>query len=265
MAEEEKTTSETAEQTASPEVKPTNLNPKSKWPMLVIGLLLLLLIPLGGYFLYTQFGSSKAVPSPTPTPSQTACAQDAKECPDGSFVSRTGPNCEFAKCPSEDQTAEWKTYTSAEHGWQIDYPPDFKLTKYTADQIGKSGVGEVVVFSFLGPTQKEGTEFYDGISFSIGVKERASGQTLKDFADKDSEIDPELGSKTPLKTITINGLSGFETTITGLGKFRSIYLQHPKEPNQAYYISIFAEGPGQSGAEYKKTVEKMLEGFRDVL
>ncbi|MDD5221285.1 MAG: hypothetical protein PHV47_01630 [Candidatus Pacebacteria bacterium] len=27
------------------------------------------------------------------------CPQDAKLCPDGSYVSRTGPNCEFVECP----------------------------------------------------------------------------------------------------------------------------------------------------------------------
>jgi predicted lipoprotein with Yx(FWY)xxD motif len=29
----------------------------------------------------------------------TACTQEAKVCPDGSAVGRTGPNCEFAPCP----------------------------------------------------------------------------------------------------------------------------------------------------------------------
>jgi hypothetical protein len=28
-----------------------------------------------------------------------ACTMEAKMCPDGSYVSRTGPNCEFAPCP----------------------------------------------------------------------------------------------------------------------------------------------------------------------
>ncbi|MBX3218418.1 MAG: hypothetical protein KF850_40810 [Labilithrix sp.] len=28
-----------------------------------------------------------------------ACTQEAKLCPDGSAVSRTGPSCEFAPCP----------------------------------------------------------------------------------------------------------------------------------------------------------------------
>ncbi len=28
------------------------------------------------------------------------CTMDAKMCPDGSYVGRTGPNCEFAACPT---------------------------------------------------------------------------------------------------------------------------------------------------------------------
>ena len=32
---------------------------------------------------------------------QTVCTQDAKLCPDGSYVSRKGPNCEFTTCPGE--------------------------------------------------------------------------------------------------------------------------------------------------------------------
>jgi len=31
----------------------------------------------------------------------TLCTMDAKVCSDGSYVSRTGPNCEFALCPYE--------------------------------------------------------------------------------------------------------------------------------------------------------------------
>ena len=30
---------------------------------------------------------------------QVMCIQDAKQCPDGTWVGRSGPNCEF-KCPS---------------------------------------------------------------------------------------------------------------------------------------------------------------------
>ena len=42
---------------------------------------------------------------PTPTkyelskPGGTVCTQEAKLCPDGSYVSRHGPKCEFDPCP----------------------------------------------------------------------------------------------------------------------------------------------------------------------
>ena len=32
-------------------------------------------------------------------PEPEVCTTDVKQCPDGSYVSRTGPNCEFAPCP----------------------------------------------------------------------------------------------------------------------------------------------------------------------
>jgi len=34
------------------------------------------------------------------------CTEEAKECPDGSFVSRTGPNCEFPECPTTNGCPE---------------------------------------------------------------------------------------------------------------------------------------------------------------
>lgn len=42
-----------------------------------------------------------ATPTPdNPEPDLVACTADAKMCPDGSFVGRTGPNCEFSACPT---------------------------------------------------------------------------------------------------------------------------------------------------------------------
>jgi hypothetical protein len=37
--------------------------------------------------------------SATPSKQPIACTQEAKQCSDGSYVSRTGPNCEFTACP----------------------------------------------------------------------------------------------------------------------------------------------------------------------
>ncbi|MDD5433145.1 MAG: hypothetical protein PHE77_00580 [Candidatus Pacebacteria bacterium] len=35
-------------------------------------------------------------------PKQVVCTEEAMLCPDGSYVSRVGPNCEFADCPLVD-------------------------------------------------------------------------------------------------------------------------------------------------------------------
>lgn len=46
--------------------------------------------------------------------SQTACTEEAKLCPDGSYVGRIGPNCEFAECPKSkcDYTNESMKYVA---------------------------------------------------------------------------------------------------------------------------------------------------------
>ena len=45
-----------------------------------------------------------------------ACTADAKQCPDGSYVGRTGPNCEFEKCPAVTPEDEIDTPTSTPTG-----------------------------------------------------------------------------------------------------------------------------------------------------
>lgn len=50
---------------------------------------------------------SNSEPRPEPTPDVsvdgkggfTACTMEAKQCPDGTYVGRQGPRCEFAACP----------------------------------------------------------------------------------------------------------------------------------------------------------------------
>jgi len=39
---------------------------------------------------------------------QKACTQEAKICPDGSAVGRSGPNCEFAACPAGNEESAGK-------------------------------------------------------------------------------------------------------------------------------------------------------------
>lgn len=79
-----------------------------------------LFIPLAAFLLLVGTGciiKSKPTDSRTVAPEPTICTQDAKQCPDGSYVGRTGPNCEFATCPetkptptpSQQTYKNWKT------------------------------------------------------------------------------------------------------------------------------------------------------------
>lgn len=57
---------------------------------------------------------------------QVACTQEAKLCPDGSYVGRTGSQCEFAACSGENNDL-WKNVTS--NGVTFQYPETL-LTEY---------------------------------------------------------------------------------------------------------------------------------------
>ena len=54
-----------------------------------------------GYLAFMYFANSSVSWRDKDENGYTACTLEAKLCPDGSAVGRTGPNCEFAKCPGE--------------------------------------------------------------------------------------------------------------------------------------------------------------------
>ncbi len=49
---------------------------------------------------WTKHGQPRAAMPTTPCPGAKACTLEAKICPDGSAVGRTGANCEFDVCPA---------------------------------------------------------------------------------------------------------------------------------------------------------------------
>lgn len=58
-----------------------------------------LFVLIVGLFLVFFFDQSRKEPA------QVACTQEARMCPNGSFVSRTGPHCEFSPCPKDELPA----------------------------------------------------------------------------------------------------------------------------------------------------------------
>lgn len=74
---------------------------------LLFGLLIILLVGIGG-FVYRNAveHSSRSI----------ACPLDAKLCPDGTAVGRSGPACEFAQCPAQVQATSTPMATSTSEG-----------------------------------------------------------------------------------------------------------------------------------------------------
>lgn len=67
---------------------------------LLVGILVSVLIAGGIY--YFAVGKN-ALPAPFKN-NPKACTEEAKQCPDGSYVGREGPNCEFKACPLSKPT-----------------------------------------------------------------------------------------------------------------------------------------------------------------
>jgi len=75
--------------------------------LLIAIIIILVVVLIGGGAVYYYYATKTQ-------PKSAACTEEAKVCPDGSSVGRTGPNCEFATCPAidfvqpADETAEVK-------------------------------------------------------------------------------------------------------------------------------------------------------------
>lgn len=72
----------------------------------IVAVLVVLFLILGGWYWWSMNGGP-AMPGVTPAATVPAeegvfCTMDAMQCPDGSWVGRTGPNCEFV-CPTSAQ------------------------------------------------------------------------------------------------------------------------------------------------------------------
>jgi hypothetical protein len=60
----------------------------------------------------TQEASSSLSSTQSSSTEPKFCTQDAKQCPDGSYVGRTGPNCEFSACPVVSNSSSYSSLSS---------------------------------------------------------------------------------------------------------------------------------------------------------
>jgi len=86
------------------------MNKKVSFPIAIIIIVILAVIVGGGSLVYQYWWLPREEAKNSQKP--VACTEEAKVCPDGSAVGRTGPNCEFALCSNKD-THDGKVYNHA--------------------------------------------------------------------------------------------------------------------------------------------------------
>jgi len=156
-------------------------------------------IAAAGYFLYEKAELQKEAENKS---DQIVCTMDAKMCPDGSYVGRIGPNCDFTECPkTTNETANWPEYQSDEYGFKIKYPANWINLTLTLSSVGR--------FLFSAPAEQPRS-----YSFYIAIQENKNKLSSKDFVSEllKENIKQEIGK--------IKYESGSELTVGGLPAYR---------------------------------------------
>ncbi|MDP3735123.1 MAG: hypothetical protein Q8R39_01695 [bacterium] len=180
--------------------------------------LALIIAAAGGYVLYASIIGDVTQDSG----STQACTEEAKLCPDGSTVGRTGPNCEFAACPSPEiifgkkaeelcgpqppaecgpgtalgcytKSKKWSCYPEMTgfdtSDWKTYRSEEYGFEVRYPQQWYKH---EAELFLFLTPTSPEVITESPGINFVLKPLEGRTIQQSEDTINFDRECQPTI-------------------------------------------------------------------------
>lgn len=116
---------------------------------LAFGVVLILLLGVAGFF-YRNVMEQETVPEPV------ACTLDAKMCPDGSAVGRTGPSCEFAVCAFPNvELAEAGVAFVLPEGYATEEGGDGALLAAFAKNATTTSVSTITLHRYMIPEGKD--------------------------------------------------------------------------------------------------------------
>lgn len=198
--------------------------------------------------------------NPSANPSGKACTQEAKICPDGSSVGRTGPNCEFAPCPTTSSSAttqdgkyiskKFKISFIVPNGWNAierdggAYPTSLDLYNYDYDAYTKAMTDQK-------KNTPDGFSNLFRISFgfsSDAIKTKPSNMTLLAYA-KSENSNTNLFSFEEIKVDSQEAIIVKKSTSDHLGPVYSAYIL---KDNKIYKIDAYSDYPTDTQAELKK-------------
>ena len=193
----------------------------------------------GGYLVYTTKNSNPPNPS---NPPKTACTQEAKICPDGTSVGRTGPNCEFAPCPTPESTSSadlstWKTYADNKNNFSFKYPKTWEMEQ------------EGTTTRVFDPKSRYSPSF-SHVSYSFF--RNTDIVNIEDYVEQLLKTYPTL----QFTSITVGGLEGKRTTgIPSADLNDNVFV---KRGDTIFNIELANEGASIT----KETFDQILSTFK---
>lgn len=161
--------------------------------------------------------------------------------------------------------ADWKTYKNKEYGFEINYPTEAIFDK---ENHGLRLEGEEILENiniwFMGETQKEATELYDGYSINIQVVTNKQNRNTKKIADfymeKAKEGVNEIGgdiNDCSIKSVEVSNKQGylFKPCVGYYSKNDKTFILSKDN----YIILLNSYIPNE---EYLKNVQSILSTFK---
>ena len=198
---------------------------------LILAFILLLIMALAAYFL----GSGQTPKLPIPNISKTQ---------DGSGPTPSDQNVVPTSTPQVVEGIEgWLEYKKGGQ-FSFKYPPEAETKEYDD--------GSFAVTQW-GPTQKEGTEFYDGVSMSFRAFD-PEGKTLKETADvRYLELKDVFETTQPVVT-SVAQVSGYTFRVRGFVDADYYYVVI----NPTLYLEVINATKDPTDAGFTETAGKIL-------
>jgi len=215
---------------------------------IIITIVAVAILGTGGYFAYKHYSAPKPV----------ACTMEAKLCPDGSSVGRSGPNCEFAECPAvqnpstepaQNEVASWKTYNENDFGFSFKYP-----NAWIVNDGLTSTTCCLNIFNYDPLKKQEQFQKKGEIKIQIANYKKSASMSLKEFVSSQTYMESNVKA-TQVEDIIIAGINGIKSNLIGDGTY---YL--PQSSTEGISITVFNHP--ESRDNFRETIDKMLSTFK---
>lgn len=167
---------------------------------------------------------------------------------------------EEVKLSPIDNEPDKSVVSTLPEGWLTHNTPVYTIA-YPNNYTLNLDQPPIVTISFIGPTQAEGTELFDGVVVNISVSQEQNHDLNAYLQSKLDELD-NVGVSRLIgqpESITLNHYRGYTYIEDGLGRYQHFLLESPDQVSIAT-ISVLVADPTNLG--FQETVDRMLTEFR---